>query len=174
VGDSAAGGEVVVSGNGQVWRVNWHPPADPPPGTPHGAAAICVTGDQVLLVSSDGHRWGLPGGRPQPQERWTDTLVREVREEACAKVTARRLLGFTRGECLHGREQGRVLVRSMWWAEVRLERWQPRSEMTHRRLVPADEALRAMTIETGMGPIYRRMFMEAAIADQDRHQRPNQ
>jgi hypothetical protein len=29
-----------------------------------------------------------------------------------------------------------------------------------------------MTIEAGMGPIYRRMFVEAAITDQDRHHRP--
>ena len=98
MGDSATGGsEVVVSDNGQVWRVSWHPPPDPPPGTPHGAAAICIAGGQVVLVSSDGQRWGLPGGHPQPQERRTDTLVREVREEACAQVTASRLLGFTRG-----------------------------------------------------------------------------
>jgi hypothetical protein len=33
-----------------------------------------------------------------------------------------------------------VLVRSHWRAEVRVQRWQPRLEMTHRRLVPADEA----------------------------------
>jgi 8-oxo-dGTP pyrophosphatase MutT (NUDIX family) len=138
LGDSAtAGGDVVVSGNGQVWRVRWYPPPDPPPGTPHGAAAICVTGDQVVLVSSDGQRWGLPGGRPQPHERWVDTLVREMWEEAGAQVTSSRLLGFTRGVCLRGLEKGLVLVRSLWRAEVRLERWQPRFEMTHRRLVPA-------------------------------------
>jgi ADP-ribose pyrophosphatase YjhB (NUDIX family) len=173
VGDSATGGsEAIVSDNGQVWRVSWHPPPDPPPGTPHGAAAICIAGGQVVLVSSDGQRWGLPGGRPEPQERWTDTLVREVWEEACAQVTASRLLGFTRGECLSGREQRLVLVRSLWRAEVHLESWQPRFEITHRRLVPPNEALRVMTIEAGMGPIYRRMFVEAAITDQDRHHRP--
>jgi hypothetical protein len=66
VGDSATGGsEVVVSDYGQVWRVSWHPPPDPPPGTPHGAAAICIAGGQVVLVSSDGQRWG-PAWRPSP------------------------------------------------------------------------------------------------------------
>jgi hypothetical protein len=58
-----------------------------------------------------------------------------------------------------------VLVRSMWRAEVRLERWAPRFEMAHRRLVPADEALRQVVIaEPGVGPIYRRMFAEAAAS----------
>jgi 8-oxo-dGTP pyrophosphatase MutT (NUDIX family) len=119
VGDGATGGgDVVVSGNGQVWRVRWHPPPDPPPGTPHGAAAICVTGDRVVLVSSDGVRWGLPGGRPQPHERWADTLVREVWEEAGTQVTSSRLLGFTRAVWLRGLEKGLVLVRSPWRAEV--------------------------------------------------------
>jgi hypothetical protein len=38
--------------------------------------------------------------------------------------------------------------------------------------VPAAEALRVMTIEAGMGPIYRRMFVAAAITDQGNHHRP--
>jgi 8-oxo-dGTP pyrophosphatase MutT (NUDIX family) len=71
-----------------------------------------------LLVSSDGQRWGLPGGRPQPHERWADTLVREVWEEAGTQVTSSRLLGFTRGVWLRGLEKGLVLVRSPWRAEV--------------------------------------------------------
>jgi hypothetical protein len=122
---------------------------------------------------SDGQRWGLPGGRPQPHERWADTLVPEVWGEAGAQVTTSRLLGFTRGVCLRGLEKELVLVRSLWRAEVRLERWQPRCEMTHRRLVPAGTALPAMTIEDAMGPIYRRMFAEAAIPADDSQDRPS-
>ena len=109
--------DLEVSSNGWVWRVGWYPP----PGTPHGAAAVCVSGDQVVLVSSDGQRWALPGGRPEPHEQWVDTLRREVAEEACAVVERATLLGFTRGECLRGPQEGLVLVRSMWRAEVRLQ-----------------------------------------------------
>ena len=160
------GRDLVASSNGQDWRVGWYPPPDPPPGTPHGAAAVCISDDRVVLVSGDGRRWGLPGGRPEQRERWVDTLRREVLEEACAVVTSARLLGFTRGVCVRGTEEGLVLVRSMWRAEVRLQRWAPRFEITHRRLVPADDALRSVTIaEPGVGPIYRRMFVEAAIAN---------
>jgi hypothetical protein len=57
------GSDLAVATDGQHWRVAWHAPADPPPGTPHGAAAVCVTGDRIVLVSSDGQRWSLPGGR---------------------------------------------------------------------------------------------------------------
>ena len=78
-------------------------------------------------------------------------------------MTGSRLLGFTSGVCVRGFQQGLVLVRSLWRAEVRLERWQPRFETTHRRLVPAGQALEAMAVEPGMRPIYRRMFAEAGL-----------
>jgi ADP-ribose pyrophosphatase YjhB (NUDIX family) len=158
------GHEVSATIGDQDWRVAWHPPPDPPPGTPHGADAVCVDGDRIVLVSRDGRLWGLPAGRPDEHEGWVDTLRREVREEACAEVVSSRLLGFTRGVCVRGREQGLVLVRSHWRAEVRVLTWEPRFEMTHRRLVPADAAFRAMTIAEGLAPLYRRMFAEAAIS----------
>jgi ADP-ribose pyrophosphatase YjhB (NUDIX family) len=159
------GRELVVSSNGQDWRVGWYPPPDPPAGTAHGGAAVCVSGNQVVLISDDGRRWGLPGGRPEQGERWVDTLRREVAEEACALVTSCRLLGFSRGVCVRGPQAGLVLVRSMWRVEVRLEDWAPRFEIAHRRLVAGAEALRLVTAaEPGMAPIYRRMFVEAAIA----------
>jgi ADP-ribose pyrophosphatase YjhB (NUDIX family) len=167
---AADGIEFTVSTGGQDWRVAWQPPPDPPPGTPHGAAAVCVTADgRIVLVSSDSRRWGLPGGRPEPGESWAETLRREIREEACATVTNCRLLGFSRGVCVRGHQEGLVLVRSLWRAEVRLDAWQPRFEMTHRRLVPAGEAFRHLTIDDGHGPIYRRMFAEAAIPFPDRY-----
>jgi ADP-ribose pyrophosphatase YjhB (NUDIX family) len=67
------------------------------------------------MVSGDGDRWGLPGGRPEPGEDWADTLRREVREEACATVTGCRLLGFSRGVCVRGSEAGLVLVRALFF-----------------------------------------------------------
>jgi ADP-ribose pyrophosphatase YjhB (NUDIX family) len=166
--------DLEVSSNGGDWRVGWYPPPDPPSGTPHGAAGLCVSGDQVVLVSGDGRRWGLPGGRPEPGERWVDTLRREVGEEACAVVERARLLGFTRGVCVRGPEEGLVLVRSMWRVEVRLEPWAPQFEIAHRRLVPADEALRAVLFaEPEVGPIYRRMFAEAGFRAPDHGSRPD-
>ena len=108
-----------------------------PPGQPHGANAFCVTADgEVVLISSDGDRWGWPGGRPEPGESWQQTLEREILEEACARVTGARLLGFVRGRCADGREKGLVLVRSIWRAEVTLRPWLPEHEIPFRRTVP--------------------------------------
>ena len=71
------GEEVPAPSNGDDWRLAWHPPPAPPPGEPHGANAFCVTADgDVVLISSDGARWGWPGGRPEPGESWQQTLER--------------------------------------------------------------------------------------------------
>jgi hypothetical protein len=40
--------------SGQDWLVSWHPADDPPRGRPHGAAGICVAGDDLVLISHDG------------------------------------------------------------------------------------------------------------------------
>lgn len=127
--------------DGQDWLTSWHAPPDPPDGTPHGAAGVCVAGDdQLVLISSDGVYWGFPGGRPEAGESAEDTLRREVHEEACAIVKTARLLGFARGECVNGWERGKILVRSYWRAEVEIEPWEPRFEIPHRRLITLTEA----------------------------------
>ncbi|MGH3433932.1 MAG: NUDIX domain-containing protein [Thermocrispum sp.] len=162
------GVEVAFAQDGQDWRVAWYPPPDPPPGRPHGAAAICVLGDQVVLIGNDGATWGLPGGRPGPGESMIDTLRREVAEEACATVTSCRLLGFSRGTCVRGHEQGLILVRSMWRADVRLHPWQPQFEIAHRRLVPAHEAFDHLHLPAGLRPLHRRAFAEAGLGQASR------
>ncbi|MCL7427235.1 NUDIX domain-containing protein [Streptomyces sp. YS415] len=158
------GVEWSVVSDGHEWRAGWYPPPDPPPGTWHGSAGVCLVQDHIVLVTGDGSRWGLPGGRPEPGEDWYATLRREVEEEACATVVDARLLGYSRGACLQGPEAGVVLVRSHWLAQVRLDPWEPRFEMTARQLVPANEVLARMWIADGFAPLYHRMFAEAALA----------
>ena len=104
----------------------WHPPGDAPDGRPHGANAFCVTvRGNVVLVSTDGSRWG-----------WR----------------------------LSGHEEGLVLVRSIWRAEVALLPWQPEHEIPFRRMVPARDLARHLWIEDGAAPIYSRAAREAALA----------
>ena len=156
--------ELPVPANDGDWRMAWHPRGDAPPGEPHGANAFCVTADgDIVLVSTDESRWEWPGGRPEPGESWEDTLRREVLEEACATVTSARLLGFARARCLSGPEEGLVLVRSIWRAQVRLLPWQPEHEIRFRRVVPARDLPRHLWMEDGAGPIYSRAAREAAL-----------
>ena len=158
------GEELAVSSNGGEWLTAWHPPDSVPVGTPHGANGLCfVGGDGVVLISNDGERWGWPGGRPEGDESWEQTLRREIAEETCSIVCSARLLGFCRSLCLTGPEKGRVLVRSIWRAEVELMPWKPRFEILHRRVVAAAEILLHLSMEEGFEPIYCRALKEADL-----------
>lgn len=158
------GEEIAVHANDGDWLVAWHPPSTAPEGNPHGANAFCVTGDGcVVLIGNDGERWGWPGGRPEGGESWKETLYREILEETCARVVDARLLGFCRSVCLTGPEQGRVLVRSLWLAQVELMPWEPRFEIRHRRVVPAADLIEHLSMEAGFEPLYYRALLEAGL-----------
>ncbi len=158
------GEEFAVSSNGGDWLIAWHSPITVPVGTAHGANGFCVTAHgSVVLISRDGERWGWPGGRPEGDESWEQTLRREILEEAGAIVGDARLLGFCRGVCLTGPEADLVLVRSVWRAEIELMPWEPRFEIAHRRVVPATELLSHLWMEEGFEPIYYRALTEAGL-----------
>ncbi len=156
---------IPIRSGGQQWLVSWHPPPEPPDGTPHGAEGVCVTADgEVVLISPDGTIWDLPAGRPEPGETWEQTLRREMDEEACATVTGARLLGFTRGQCRTGPESGRVLVRSVWRAEVELRPWEARFEIADRRVVAPAAVADALSLGSHpFAAIIRRELAEAAL-----------
>lgn len=157
------GEEFDVAANGGTWRLSWHPSAAPD-GTRHGAQGICLTADgDLVLISDDGERSGVPGGRPEGDETWEQTFRREMLEEACAAVVDAELLGFSRGACLSGPENGLVLVRAWWRAEVALGAWVPRHEIPHRRVVPSRDWPAYVWIHEGFEPLYYRAFKEAGL-----------
>ncbi len=70
-------------------------------------------------------------------------------------MTAARLLGQVRSVCIAGLQTGKVLVRSVWRAEVILEPWAPEHEIVARRCVaPAEvRGLLAATWTGGLGEL---------------------
>ncbi len=52
---------------------------------------VCAHGDRVLLVSKDGRKWALPGGRASKDETLADAAGRELLEETALLA---RGLGF--------------------------------------------------------------------------------
>lgn len=150
---------------GQEWIVSWHPPIAMPSGTPHGSASICFTLDRkiVLVSTTHGESWEFPGGRPEGNENWYDTLEREITEEACAQLTEASLLGYSVGRCIRGHEASLVIVRALCRSVVQLMPWDPKHETTDRCLVESDVALDKIRIPQGMRPIYERWLHEAGV-----------
>ena len=69
-------------------------PAMTDPQRPVTIKAVCVTDDgRVLLCRNHRGEWELPGGRPEPGERYKVCVVREVHEETGLHVTVDRFLG---------------------------------------------------------------------------------
>ncbi|HEV3293869.1 MAG TPA: NUDIX domain-containing protein [Streptosporangiaceae bacterium] len=161
---AADGVRIPVWSGGQQWLVSCHPPPDPPDGTPHGGEGVCVTADgDIVVISPDGTIWDLPAGRPEPGDSWEQTLRREMDEEACATVVSARLLGVTRGQCVAGPERGRVLVRSVWRADVELRPWEVRFEIAERRVVAPGAVEDALSLGSQpFAPFIRRELQEAA------------
>ena len=86
-----------------------------------------------------------------------------MREEACVDVLDATLLGYTRGTPEGGTEDGLVLVRSHWLANVRVEPWRPEHEIAHRTLVPADEWRERIAMGTGFEPLFDVVFAAARL-----------
>ena len=154
--------EIEITSGGQRWLARWHPANDAPDGHPHGSAGICVPGGaEVVFVSKDGLSWDFPAGRPERNESWEDTLRREMREEACVLVQEPKLLGFSRGRCIKGPEQGLVLVRAIWRTNVRLLPWKADFEMIARKTVPFHQAI-SLT-PSAYHAVWKRAFAAAGL-----------
>jgi ADP-ribose pyrophosphatase YjhB (NUDIX family) len=162
----AADGETVITFvNGGEWRSVWHRAGPAPDGQPHGSTGLCMTpeGEVVLIKQQRGGKWDWPGGRPEGDETWEETLRREMLEETCCRVTAARLLGFSRGACVSGPEAGLVLVRSIWRAEVEVLPWQADFEVAERGFFSPADLLSDFWMDPGWEPIFYRALAEAGL-----------
>lgn len=56
------------------------------------ATAICFREDRLLLVSKDGVKWSLPGGRPAESESFAEAAGRQLEEETALSAKGVRFL----------------------------------------------------------------------------------
>jgi len=108
----------------------------PPAGSVTQVYGLCFdpTGRVVLVCLGDGF-WTLPGGQVEPGETLVDTLVREVGEEACARVVRARYLASQHIWDPQAPAGPTSYYQARFWARVELDPWQPRHETVARSLV---------------------------------------
>lgn len=106
------------------------------------ALGLCFTTDRlVVMVTWDGQQWTFPGGTVEDGETVQQALIREVAEEACARVVFYRYLAAQHVADPDNPNGGPSYYQTRWWARVELDPWRPQHEMIARRLVIPDHVL---------------------------------
>jgi ADP-ribose pyrophosphatase YjhB (NUDIX family) len=131
------GREITVTWRGSVFT--------PPRRLIRQASGICITDEGlIVLVTGDGESWGLPGGHPENDETIKDAFIREVREEACAKVTHLEYLGISEVKDPWNPEGLTINYQARFWARVRLDEFKSEYETTGRKLVTPENMIPAL------------------------------
>jgi ADP-ribose pyrophosphatase YjhB (NUDIX family) len=129
------------------------------------ALGFCFTADGlVVLVTLDDRQWSLPGGTVEDGESVEQALIREVAEEACARVVRYRYLASQHVADPLNPDGVPSYYQSRWWARVELDPWQPQDEMIARRLVTPGQVLATLTWQRK--EIAHRLLDLAVDADQ--------
>jgi 8-oxo-dGTP pyrophosphatase MutT (NUDIX family) len=156
--------EVSRPGRFTLMAAGWMPPAH----LVTQALGFCFTADGlVVLVTWDDRQWSFPGGTVEDGESVEQALVREVAEEACARVVRCQYLASQHVADPLNPDGRPSYYQSRWWARVDLDPWQPQDEMTGRRLVPPGQVLD--TLSWQRKEIAHRLLQLAL--DADRHDR---
>ena len=135
-----------IAWDGRTTTVTWlTPPFRPSRRLTTQALGLCFTPDgQIVLVTSDGMNWTLPGGALAPGETLEAALLRTLGEEACARVVASEYLGCQRVEDPQRKDGPALYYQARFWARVELDPYESPDETGARRLVSPDDFLDAL------------------------------
>jgi 8-oxo-dGTP pyrophosphatase MutT (NUDIX family) len=130
------------------------PPFRPEPPHSNQAYGICFTETGLIVLGAcdvgGAPYWNLLGGGVEPGETLEGCLIREVMEEGCARVIESRYIGCQRVDEPEHPAGPRRYYQTRFWARVELLPWDPRHEVSERRLVRPGDFLR--TLAWGSAP----------------------
>jgi len=72
----------------------WDNQVLPPDTTVSQVSAFCLNSHGEALIIKNEHGWGLPGGHPEKNESWEESLRREIEEEADCTIKNFKLIGY--------------------------------------------------------------------------------
>lgn len=98
-----------------------------------------------MLVSGRDDWWNLPGGTIEEGETPEETLVREVSEEACARVVEYKYIGCQRVDDPQSPEALTMHYQTRFWAKVELDEFEPLHEIVERKLIKPNEFLASLS-----------------------------
>jgi 8-oxo-dGTP pyrophosphatase MutT (NUDIX family) len=156
VRDRSSVPDQVLDWEGRGLVIRWHGlPFRPDASRVTQAYGLCFTRDGcIALVNGHGDSpyWNLAGGTVEPGETVEECLVREVAEEACARVIDYEYIGCQ--EVIP--EDGESYFQTRFWALVELDEWKPQFEIAERALVRPDRFL--ATLAWGDAPSARELL----------------
>lgn len=131
------------------------------------ASGICFTAQGLITMVSDGRGWVCPGGYPEADETLGEALIREIAEEACARVLDYKYLGSIRTYELPPIKEGSMpmFYQARYWVRVENAAFDPQHEMTQRMDIPPEQfvdLLRWNARQTA------RLMLDAALAVEQR------
>ncbi|MCE5323751.1 NUDIX domain-containing protein [bacterium] len=126
--------------NNRIYEITWHGTHILPPRSQiTQVSAVCYTSSkQIVMISSDGLHWGIPGGHPESDEPLDIALSREVREEACCEIEKAQLLGW---QHVCDLDNNSIHYQLRYCCLVSVHAFNPEHEITYRQLVPPDQFL---------------------------------
>jgi 8-oxo-dGTP pyrophosphatase MutT (NUDIX family) len=104
-------------------------------------SGVCFTHSGTIILVNDGKNWQLPGGSPEKKEMLSDTLIREIAEEACLKVLDYEYIGSIKCEYLTPVTGGDkpLFYKTRFWVSVKKQKFDPRFEIYERIEIRPDQ-----------------------------------
>jgi ADP-ribose pyrophosphatase YjhB (NUDIX family) len=113
----------------------WLPrPFTPPRELTIQSSGVCFTKDGKITLVGHGTGWLLPGGYPEKHETLEEALIREIAEEACARVLDLEYLGSIKCRELPPLKEGNppLFYQARYWALVENGDFVQAHEITER------------------------------------------